>query len=283
MLRVMRGASAAGRWEFAARAPGARLRGLVRRYAGYHEDAARPVRRREVPTGDVHLIISFGPRIRLLDPGDPARAQAAPASFVATVGSGWSVTEFTGAQHGVQVTLTPVGAGMLLGVPLDRLAGEVVELGDVLGARAGELTGRLAEAPDWAARFDLLDAVLPTWLAEARQPPPAAVWAWRRLCQTDGRLPVAALAEELGCTRQYLAAAFRAHVGVPPKTLARVLRCQRAIRLLEQGAARDLATLAAECGYADQAHLSRDFRQLTGLPPSRWPGRAPEAAALTVP
>jgi methylphosphotriester-DNA--protein-cysteine methyltransferase len=59
------------------------------------------------------------------------------------------------------------------------------------------------------------------------------------------------------------------HVGVPPKSLARVLRCRHAMRLLNAGDL-SLARIAQECGYFDQPHFSRDFKLITGIVPARF-------------
>ena len=266
--RVLREESEHGWWELTSREPHESLRGLVRRYVGYREWSAVPVRRREVPTGDVSLIASFGPRIEVRDEHDPGLVRHRLTSFVVPVDDAWAVTEYTGEQHGVEVTLTPPAAGRLLGVPLHQLAEQVLELEDVLGAEGRLLVERLAGAADWSACFDVLDTVLPDLLMRGREPSPAASWAWRRLWATGGRVPIGALVDELGCSHRYLLSEFRRHVGVRPKTLARVLRCQMAIRLLDAG--QSLPEVAVRCGYADQAHLNLDFRRITGLSPDGW-------------
>jgi AraC-like DNA-binding protein len=67
---------------------------------------------------------------------------------------------------------------------------------------------------------------------------------------------------------------FRTEIGLAPKEAARVVRFDRARRLLQRRVAAagppELAALAAACGYYDQAHLAREFRALAGCPPSRW-------------
>jgi AraC-like DNA-binding protein len=62
-----------------------------------------------------------------------------------------------------------------------------------------------------------------------------------------------------------LASTSSTRVGLPPKTLARIFRFRRALELLGRGSG--LAELAYDCGYYDQAHLNRDFRQFTGTSP----------------
>jgi AraC-like DNA-binding protein len=125
-------------------------------------------------------------------------------------------------------------------------------------------------------------------VAAARGPTPDVVWAWRRLEETGGRLAVEALARELGCSRRHLAARFREQVGLPPKTVARVVRFHRAARLLRTAGDARWAEIANECGYYDQSHFNRDFRDLAGTSPSEFmasqlPGDVGVAADVAFP
>jgi AraC-like DNA-binding protein len=259
-------------WESAAGIPDARLRPLVRGYSGYVERTDGPLRRKELPSGDVVLIISFGPSLRLLDPVDPARA-GSRTSFVAGLRETVALTEHDGQQHGVEVNLSPLAAGMLLGVPMGEVANRVVELDDLLGPTAGELAERLHGAPTWDERFALLDVVLSQRLAAARAPSPEVVRALARLTAAHGRVQVGALAQEVGWSRRHLVARFREQVGLPPKVVARILRFSRAVALFQRDDGLRFAEIAHRCGYYDQAHLNRDFRAFAGGPPGDFLAR----------
>jgi AraC-like DNA-binding protein len=301
-MRLGRGGTPDGWWQLACRPPAPALAGLVRRYTGYRESAVLPVRRREAPTGDVALILTFGPSIDVLD---GARRQTLTGSFVATVGDRYATTEYLGDQYGLEIVLSPPGARRLLGVPLSELGPLVTGLGELLGPAAERLLDRLATAPDWASRFDLLDTELSARAAAGAAPPPVAERAWRLLCASGGRIGVARLATELGCSRRYLSSRFAELTGVSPKTYGRIVRCRAAMRLLSVPAADGatppapladgtpparladgtppgrLADVAARCGYFDEAHLARDFRLLVGVSPGRWQDEFPffQAAA----
>ena len=242
--------------ELVARAPHPALRAHVRRYTGYDEAGPEPVRRREIVNGDVILIVSFGPPMRLHDIGTFD-------SFLVGMHVPVTITEHDGISRGVQVDLTPIGARMLLGGPMHEVAGRVTALDDVVRL---DLPERFAAAGSWEERFSLLDAALASRMLEARPPPPDVEWAWRRLEETRGRIAVAELAAELGCSRRHLGNRFRDHVGVPPKAAARVLRFHHALERLGEGGQR-WADVALECGYYDQPHLNREFRALAGVPP----------------
>ncbi|MFF6788322.1 helix-turn-helix domain-containing protein [Streptomyces filamentosus] len=181
-----------------------------------------------------------------------------------------------GRQQGVRVLLTPLGARAVYGVPSAELAHRLVPLDELLGPLAVELADRLRSAPTWAARFGTLDALLLRAVGRGtggdpvRGVRPEVAEAWRRLVVSRGRVQVGAVAAELGWSRRYLTERFRGEVGLSPKSLARVLRFEYAHEL---AAARDplpWGEVAAVSGYADQAHLVRDWREFTGRPPTVW-------------
>jgi AraC-like DNA-binding protein len=137
-------------------------------------------------------------------------------------------------------------------------------------AAAGELAERLYEAPGWGARLDLLERAIARRVLAAPPLPAALEWGWRRLLESDGAVPIGALAEELGWSRRHLAATFREQLGLPPKTIARLLRFERAAERLRRQDPVDLGRLALDCGYYDHAHLDRDFREFSGATPSEY-------------
>jgi AraC-like DNA-binding protein len=277
-LSIVRHDSPLGRWEMARREAHPRLRGTVRDYVGYLEATPEPLRRREVPSGDVTLIISLGPAIEVFD---AARRGGRYTSFVTGIWDGPAVTEHAGFQHGIEVNLTPLGTHRLLGLPMHHLANAVIELDDLLGAEVARLAERLHDAPDWGARFDLLDAALAARLARARPSSPGVAWAWGRLRATHGAVTVGALTEELGWSRRHLAAQFREQIGLPPKLLGRILRFDRVVTLLRSREPERWAEVAHGCGYYDQAHFNRDFRQFAGATPTEFlASRLPDGAGF---
>jgi AraC-like DNA-binding protein len=177
------------------------------------------------------------------------------------------VLEYEGDVRGVEVDLTPLATWMLFHVPMHEVARRTVPLDELFGREAERLEARLHEAPTWPERVDLVEGALRTRLAAAEPPPPDVTWAWRRLAASRGRLRVAELAAELGCSRKHLAARFREHVGLPPKLIARLFRFQDAVARLSSSHG-GLAGVAIASGYYDQAHLDRDFRDFLDTTPS---------------
>lgn len=254
-----------GGWWLAAGRPHPALRPHLRSYDGYWEDGAAPGRVRTLPFGAAVVIINFGPRMLLEVPG--GAAGTGYGSFVAGLDDRHGWYSHPGGLSGIQLDLTPLGAYRLLGTPMGRLANIAADLGDVLGPGTGAFVERLAMTPDWAERFDLLDALLLRRLDRAPEPDPEVAWAWRRLAREHGGVGIAELAREVGWSRKHLTNRFRDQAGLPPKVMARVLRFQRAVELMGCGAP-DWGGIAAACGYYDQAHLNREFRALAGCTPT---------------
>jgi AraC-like DNA-binding protein len=247
-------------WELATAAPAPALRGHFGEYCGYREIVGAPLARRELPHSAITLILNLGEPLLV----DGRRY----ASFVAGLHEGPVRTEHPGQQYGIQLDLPPLTAYTLLGRPLGELGNAVVGLDDLLGRAADGLVEALAAAPDWATRFRLLDRALAARLDRGPRAAPEVGWAWRQLCRSAGRIGVAELTAATGWSHRHLAARFRQQVGLPPKAFGRVLRFQRAVGLLHAPTRPTFAEIAATCGYFDQAHLNRDFRDLAGATPT---------------
>ena len=246
--------------------PAAALRGLVDSYVGYHV-LGPPGVHRGLPSRHVTFVVTFGEPLTVTAHGDGRRLSA--TALVGGLHHRPAIITHSGVQHGVQLAVTPAGARALFGVPAGELTDLVVPLDALLGPVAGELAERLADAPGWAERFAVLDRVLCRVLRDDAGGAPEVRHAWQRLLA--GPSSVAALAGEVGWSRRHLGERFRREIGLPPKVAARVLRFEQARgELLRPGATPRLADVAATCGYADQAHLTREWRELAGCTPSAW-------------
>ena len=254
------------------RAPAPALRRWVSGYTGYRLGPSAPGTHQGVPSGHLRFILCLEGTVEMLANADPARPPGTFDALVAGLHAGPAVIAQGAPQTGLELRLTWRGARALLGVPAGELAGDTVALGALLGSRTAELLERLAAAGSWPARFALLDAELAR-LAAARRDPGAVVpevgYAWDRLLETGGLLRIADLAAETGWSRRHLAGRFRAETGLSPKAAARVIRFERACDRL-RATPDPLASVAADCGYVDQAHLSRDFRDLAGQTATSW-------------
>jgi AraC-like DNA-binding protein len=167
----------------------------------------------------------------------------------------------------------PGAAPPALGVPASDLTDAHVPLFAIDGKVAAALSGRLAEARTPSECFSAFGTVLVGRSAGLDRPDPLVRAVAAGLARPRAR--VDELAGAAWISERQLQRRFRAAVGYGPKTLQRVLRFQRLLSGLAttHAGSGDLARLAAWAGYADQAHLTRESRELSGLTPSqlrRW-------------
>jgi len=151
-------------------------------------------------------------------------------------------------------------AGAALGMPASELLDEVVPLAEIWGADGRRLEARvaLADRPVDALVAGVYDRVAGEGDDLVRE----AVFRLR-----GGEDSVQRLARATAISERQLRRRFERGVGYGPRTLRRVLRFQRFLGLAHGGGS--LARLAADAGYADQAHLARDCRRLSGTTPAQ--------------
>jgi AraC-like DNA-binding protein len=249
--------------QYAERRPLGRLRGIVDRL--WLVDDATPSHDPQMicPDGRPEIIVHLGDRMRERS-GSGYRLQprhllvgqmASPIAVVAT-----GRVSMAGAR------LNPDSLFQLLPISQDRLAGQVIDLASVWSSWTRITAERLEEARTPEARLsaleERLEQLLPPDDARADGAMRAAV---TRLQTTGGRAAITTLARDMGISRRQFERRFREHVGLPPRLFGRIVKFQRAFHALGYQPG---AVVAAECGYADQAHLVREIRRFAGQTPT---------------
>jgi AraC-like DNA-binding protein len=257
--------------------PAPALRPFIAGYAGFRQAGVPPATHRGLPSPYLTVIFTLDDPLTVAAHADPRQPPATYRSLVGGLHTSPALVTHEGRQSGIQLLLSPLGSRALLGMPAAELASIDVEGSEVLGPLAGQIVERMRAAVDWPARFAVLDQALTSRLGDPLiDPDPCdeVGHAWRRLVASGGTYAVSGLAAETGWSDRHLRSMFSAETGLTPKAAARVIRFDRTRRLLQRRAAAGspllLADLAADCGYYDQAHLAREFRDLAGLAPSAW-------------
>jgi AraC-like DNA-binding protein len=241
---------------------------------GYRHEGLPPGMHRGLPSPCLTLVVTADEPLQLAAHADPRQPPMAYDALIGGLHTRPVLITHPGRQWGVQVSLTPLGARALLGAPAAALASWDAHLTEVVGRPAVELTERLRAAADWPGRFGAVESVLLRLARTDAALVPEIAEAWRLTTVAHGRLRVEEVACQVGWSARHLEERFRAEIGLTPKATARVARFDTARRWLARrvtnGGQPDLATLAVTSGYYDQAHLTREWRALSGLPPSAW-------------
>jgi AraC-like DNA-binding protein len=208
---------------------------------------AAPYEHRTVPNGGVEIACRLGHAPRVVGPqSGPTVASLAPGATV------------------VGVRFQPGAAPAALGLPASELVDLELDAGELWGAELGERLADAATADDAAA---LLERAVLGRLREGAAPDPLVAEGVRRLVHARD---VTSLTASLHMSHSQLRRRFYAATGFGPKTLHRMLRFQGFLALASHRPrpSAEIALLAAEAGYADQSHLTREAARLAGQTPA---------------
>jgi transcriptional regulator GlxA family with amidase domain len=142
---------------------------------------------------------------------------------------------------------------------------------------AADLWERLQEPQSWDQRFGVCDNALSRLQTEFEAAPELRK-GWAELVSSGGRISIEELASQTGYSRQHLTRRFRDEFGLTPKLAARIVRFERARRMIQSiPSFVSMAPVAASTGYYDQAHMYRDALRVVGGRGSFFPrGVGPE-------
>ncbi len=226
------------------------------------EAAGDPSPQRVLPDGCVEIIINLGARFTRRD--ESGRTERQPRELLVGPTTRHMSIAPTGAIRLVGIRFAPGGALSFLSVAPQEVRDAAPSLADVAPPLDANVVERLAAAP-YGDEASILDATLGARLSRARRVTDRRVLATvRATAAADQPLRVDSLISLTGLGARQLERVFRDNVGFGPKTLCRLVRFQRVVRAIEPVTRVSWARLAAQHGYADQAHLAREFREFAG-------------------
>jgi AraC-like DNA-binding protein len=237
-------------------------------FGGFSEVSPGSVERLEAPVACTVIVLCCGEPVHLqpaLSSGSASRLDAFSAGLQVPA----QRARHAGVNDCVEVRLPPLAAYALFGGAIVERNRAPVDLLEIAPLATKILLERLRGTRDWGARLLAVDRFLARGFGESRERiRPELAWAWHTLERSDGQVAVRALAETIGWSERHFINQFRAYFGVRPKAAARRLRFSRAFSDVLAGAGHDLCAIAAHAGFSDQSHMTREFRDLSGLTPA---------------
>ncbi|HEY0825578.1 MAG TPA: helix-turn-helix domain-containing protein, partial [Ramlibacter sp.] len=219
-------------------------------------DAREEVRERVLPDGSMHLVFEANESAARLRVAGPSLR---PAMLV-----------MRGHVRGLSVKLKPGAALALFGTSAHEIADRAVPWDELVGARQRGLPERLQEADTDARRVALLTRTLHAMLDELDGAALRKVVHAAAMLRGVAGVPIPKAADSVGLSERRLQQLFQAHVGLSPRAWRRLARIHDCVRLLRRGEPLPWASVAAECGFSDQSHLSHEFRAICGLTPAQF-------------
>ena len=254
-----------GRWRHAGCRP-RHLAGLVEGIWLFDGELANR-RERTFPNGLLEIFVHLGERYRLVEDGGAACDWVCPPNCVTGLQLGHLVVEAPQRRVAVLgIKLTPAGAYAIFARSMRDITRLTVDVGDLVGAAARELSEECGTAASDEACVHAAIAWVDARLARGVRLDPAVEWMSGEIRRRGGAVSIAALRERTGWSKSRLASTFLHQVGVAPKQLARIARFNHLLRRLHTESTH-LSELAIDCGYYDQPHMNAEFKELSGLTP----------------
>lgn len=263
-------------WDFAAAPP--RTAPGVMSMVGYRSVDDSGELHRGMPSASLTFIVSLDDGVEAAESAEALPAAKPNPLLLGGLHVQAAHVRQRGGQTGVQLAVHPLAARALFGVPSAELAAAEWDATTVLGRSAIALHHRVSEAVQWGDAFGSIAGYLSdSWRRhDGATVRPELAHAWQLLQRSGGRVPVGTLADRVGLTARHLTTLFQREVGRSPKTVAMLMRFEQATARIAESVGRcgtvDLAAVATETGYSDQAHLTREFTRFAGVPPTRWIG-----------
>lgn len=183
----------------------------------------------------------------------------------------------------VGASFRPGAAAAMLAAPARELAGRHVLLEDLWGDSARALHEQLLAAPSPEAALATLDGALRARLRTPLLLHPAVALALSGHGAVVAPASLSEIAAESGYSAKHVIACFRDGVGLTPGRYFRIRRLAAVLRRLTAETRPPLAVIAADAGYSDQAHLTREFGELAGVTPGRYRPRDAESPHHHIP
>ncbi|MCC6244871.1 MAG: helix-turn-helix transcriptional regulator [Gemmatimonadaceae bacterium] len=232
-----------------------------------------------LPDGSPEFIVNAADPFTAHRRDSPHAERQAQAILVGQITKPFAVAP-TGRVELFAVRFRPHGAS-LIADDMAAITNDWIDVDQLPVRGLTDLTREILHAVNPDARIAACDRVLSALLID-RPPDPDVHAAVDAIEESSGTLALDELAATLRRSPRHLQRQFARTVGISPKLLARIRRFQRVFAAWRDDPS-SLARVAAECGYFDQPHLIKDFRDFAGHAPSAFLANQPEFTQLFLP
>jgi AraC-like DNA-binding protein len=229
---------------------------------------------RILPSGTFELALNLRENeLRIYDPVRAGRIRRYSGAVISGPYAGYFGSDAAEEVSIMGVHFKPGGAFPFLGFSAGELADAHLDLAEIWKGDAEDLRAQLTAVPVGKDRLRLLERRLIEHLKRPLEHHPAIATALDAHRRPEACTRTRELARSVGLSERRFIDLFRLEVGMTPKIFDRVRRFQRALSKIHRTEQHDWPALALACGYYDQSHLIRDFRQFTGIGPTDYVGR----------
>ncbi len=233
---------------------------------GRNEDGGSP--EPVVPDGCVEIVFNLADRFRRYHSNGEFETQ--PSSLVAGQIERTILIQPTGEVRLFGIRFKPTGAIPFFDLEMNSLANRIEALESLWGTSVHEIEERMWHSTKFDTQIAVAEEALLQRMRKRVSIDPVLNGTVASISALNGSRTVRDLAREVGVSERGLERKFNRYVGLSPKAFSRIVRFQAVLRAIESDDKPDILDTAHHFGYYDQSHLIRDFRQYSGMSPSRY-------------
>jgi AraC-like DNA-binding protein len=223
---------------------------------------------RILPDGCVELIFNLAEAFKRHHSNRELEIQ--PQTLVAGQMRRYAMIAPTGRVKLFGVRFHPGGAYPFFQFPLSELTDQIIGFDGVWNRAGKELADRIQSARSVRERIGIIETTLLARLEQCHSADRLVDAVVKTIIAREGLVSVDRLRRNLGVSERQLERKFQKMVGITPKFLCRTLRFQKIFKAVAGNQAVNWGFIASECGYYDQAHFIRDFKEFSGQNPSAY-------------
>lgn len=249
--------------------PGALLNQYVQIIV-YSEYAPEHEIDRLIPDGTVNLIIELGETAQYIyDNHDLSKKSQHTGAWVS--GMQTNYISISSSNKGMMVIqFHPAGAHSVLHLPVKELNNLVVDARLILGDCIYELREQMMEQPNVSNKIQLIENWLISRLKNQTIPESVVQYAVEQTLLNPSEMNIRQITEKIGYSHRHFVQLFNKFVGISPKQYQRIVRFNKVLESISNGEMISWAQLSLDCGYYDQAHFIKEFKNFSGLNPKEY-------------
>ncbi|MDN5200050.1 helix-turn-helix domain-containing protein [Fulvivirgaceae bacterium BMA10] len=220
---------------------------------------------RVIPDGCMELIIHYGDRFQQYD---QTQWKDQSKSLLAGQLKKFLLLRPTGIMGMVGARFHPNGAYPFFKIPMNEFQGHVIEADNICDISM--LENKIYETKDHHGKVMHFQSFLLQMLHQNFSEEPLINAAVNLIVEQDGCIPITDVAKKYGSSVRQMERKFNQLIGISPKAFSNLVKLKNFFNLTETGRFQKFTDLAIECGYYDQAHFIREFKQITGLSPKAY-------------
>ena len=226
---------------------------------------------RFLPNGDTEILIDFHDTPQYIYDNESLKEVQACNNVWTSGLRTEPITIPSGTDAAMMVIMFKKGkAGPFFPFPMNEIADAVVEADLVWGSDFGDLRERLIGTKDLGLRFKLVEDFLIGRFQSKLDIDPCVAFAVSEMTDRPDHLNISRMNAKIGYSQKHFIDMFRRAVGVTPKSYLKIMRFQKAVKVIDAVDNPDWGRISQECGFYDQAHFINDFKNFSGFTPTKY-------------